>query len=119
MLDYFNPSLTLLSRDPAQRYPAGTFDAPGGAGQISVFEQVRYDAASQINHIRWFWHTEATGKEETSDFSMRIYFPQELDALLTLHGFVIEARYGAYDLSPFISASRHQLLAAKAKAFAH
>ena len=113
MLDYFNPSLTLLSRDPNQRYPAGAFDAPGGSGQISVSEQVRYDTAAQINYIRWFWRTEATGKEETSDFSMRVYFPQEIDALLALNGFAVEAKYGDYNLSPFTSASRHQLIAAR------
>ncbi len=113
MLDYFNPSLALLSRDPTQHYPAGSFDAPDGSGQISVFEQVHYDAASQINHIRWFWRSEATAKEETSDFSMRVYFPQEIDALLALNGFAVESKYGDYDLSPFTSASRHQLIMAK------
>lgn len=113
MLDYFNPSLTLLSRDPDTRYPAGSFDAPNGSGQISVSEQVRYDAASQINHIRWFWHSEATGEEQTSDFSMRVYFPQELDALLAYGGFAIVDKYGDFDFSPFTSASRHQLIVAK------
>ena len=113
MLDYFNPSLSLLSRDPNQRYPAGSFDGPDGSGQVSVLEQVRYDAASQINHIRWFWRTEATGQEDVSDFSLRVYFPQELDALLALNGFTVVNKYGDYDLSPFTSASRHQLAAAK------
>jgi len=113
MLDYFNPSLTLLSRNPDTRYPAGSFDAPGGSGQISVSEQVSYDAASQINHIRWFWHSEVTGEENTSEFSMRVYFPQELDALLAHSGFAIEDKYGDFDFSPFTSASRHQLIAAK------
>ena len=113
MLDYFNPSLTLLSRDPIQHYPAGTFDAPDGSGLIRVFEQVRYDAAAQINHIRWFWNSEATGEEQVSEFSMRVYFPQELDALLAVNGFAIEEKYGDFDLSPFTSASRHQLLVAK------
>ena len=110
MLDYFNPSLTLLSRDPNERYPAGSFDAPDGSGQIHIFEQVRYDAASQTNSIRWFWRSEATGQEDASDFSMRVYFPQELDALLALNGSGIENKYGDYDLSPFTSASRHQLV---------
>ena len=113
LLDYFNPSLTLLGRDPDQRYPSGTFDAPDGSGRISVSEQVRYDAASQVNHIRWFWRSEAAGTEETSDFSMRVYFPQELDALLMHGGFAIEDKYGDYDFSPFTSASRHQLIVAK------
>lgn len=113
MLDYFNPSLTLLSRDPDTRYPAGSFDAPSGSGQISVSEQVRYDAASQINHVRWFWRSEATGQEQTSDFSMRVYFPQELDALLAYSGFAISNKYGDFDFSPFRSASRHQLIVAR------
>ncbi len=113
MLDYFNPSLMLLSRDPNTRYPAGSFDAPGGSRQISVSEQVRYDAATQINHIRWFWHSEATSEEQISDYSMRVYFPQELDALLTHNGFAIEDKYGDFDFSPFTSASRHQLIVAK------
>lgn len=113
MLDYFNPSLTLLSRDPNQRYPAGTFDAPDGSGPICVSEQVSYDAASQVNRIHWFWRSEATGKEETSDFSMRVYFPQELDALLAYHGFAIEDKYGDFDLSSFTSASRHQIIVAR------
>ena len=113
MLDYFNPSLTLLSRDPTQRYPAGSFEGPNGTGLINIFEQVGYDAATQINHIRWFWHLEATGEENMSDFSMRVYFPQELDALLAVNGFVIEEKYGDYDFTPFTPASRHQLVVAK------
>ena len=114
LLDYFNPSLMLLSRDPNQRYPAGSFDAPDGSGQITVSEQVRYDVAAQISHIRWFWHSDATGEEQVSDFSLRVYFPQELDALLAFGGFAIEAKYGNFDFSPFTSASRHQLVIAKA-----
>jgi hypothetical protein len=41
------------------------------------------------------------------------WFPQELDALLNHNGFAIEHKFGDYDLSPFTSASRHQLLVAK------
>ena len=113
MLDYFNPSLMLLSRDLNQRYPAGAFDTPDGSGQVSVSEQVSYDAATQINHIRWFWHSEPTGEETVSDFSMRVYFPQEIDALLMHNGFAVEDKYGDFDFSPFTSASRHQLIVAK------
>lgn len=114
MLDYFNPALGLLSRDPERHFPVGTFNAPDGSGQIIVSEQSAYDTARQINQIRWFWRTETTGAEEITEFSMRVYFPQELDALLFSHGFTIEAKYGDYNLSPFTSASRHQLIVAEA-----
>lgn len=113
MLDYFNPSLALLSRDAGKRYPVGNFESPDGSGPISLSEQVMYDNALQINHIRWFWRSESTGTEAVSDFSMRVYFPQELDALLQLNGYGVEDKYGDYDFSPFTSTSQHQLIVAK------
>ena len=44
---------------------------------------------------------------------MRVYFPQELEALLSCAGFIIEEKYGDYDLSPFTSASQKQLVVAR------
>lgn len=42
---------------------------------------------------------------------MRIYFPQELDALLKYNGFAIESKFGDYVEKPFTSDSPHQLIA--------
>ena len=78
-----------------------------------VTETASYDASTQINHIRWFWRF-ADGHETLSDLPMRVYFPQELDALLSLAGFEVEEKYGGYDLSPFTSASQKQLIVARA-----
>lgn len=44
---------------------------------------------------------------------MRVYFPQELDALLSYAGLVIEEKYGDYGLSPFTNASQKQLIVAR------
>ena len=51
------------------------------------------------------------GREE---LRMRLYFPQELDALLQLSGFAIEAKYGNYDDSPFASNTPKQLVICEA-----
>ena len=56
-------------------------------------------------------HTNAKGGK-VSDLTMRVYFPQELDALLACAGFVIDAKYGDYDLSAFGPASQKQLIVA-------
>jgi hypothetical protein len=40
-----------------------------------------------------------------SGFSLRVYFSQELDALLVLNGFSVGHKYSDYDLSPFTAAS--------------
>lgn len=108
-LDYFNPSLALLTRDPNTRFPVGTFDAPDGTGRVHLTEQVAYDSDTQISRARWVW-TFADGREKSADLSLRVFFPQELDALLDASGFVIEAKYGDYDRAPFTAKSPKQLL---------
>ena len=111
-LDYFNPSLALLTRDPEGRSPVAAFAHPDTGEEVVVTETASYDSATQVNHLRWFWRF-ADGRETVSDLPMRVYFPQELDALLSCAGFVIEEKYGGYDLSPFTSASQKQLIVAR------
>lgn len=111
-LDYFNPSFPLLMRDSADRFPVAAFPHPDTGEPVVVTETNNYNSATQTNHIRWFWRF-ADGHEMVSDLPMRVYFPQELDALLSCAGFVIEEKYGGYDLSPFTSASGKHLIVAK------
>ncbi len=113
-LDYFNPSLALLTRDPESRSPVAAFTHPDTGEEVVVTETSAYDSATQINHIRWFWRFGGRADEVVSDLPMRVYFPQELDALLSCAGFVIEEKYGGYDLSPFTTASQKQLIVARA-----
>jgi len=112
-LDYFNPSLALLTRDPGVPSPFAEVLHPGTGEAVSVTETSAYDAATQINHIRWHWRF-AGGRETASDLPMRVYFPQELGALLSCAGFTVEEKYGDYDLSPFTSTSQKQLIVARA-----
>ncbi len=112
-LDYFNPSLALLTRDPVVRFPVAEFLHPETGEPVAVTETASYDAATQINRIQWHWRY-AGGRETVSELAMRVYFPQELDALLSCAGFVVEEKYGGYDLSPFTSASQKQLIVARA-----
>lgn len=110
VIEIFNPSLSLLSRDENQRYPVGQYPQPANKGNITVTETVRYDAASQINHIEWFYLDETSGEEEAFSFAMRQFYPQEADALLAYNGFVVEQKYGDYHETEFSSASAKQLI---------
>lgn len=108
VVDMFNPSLPLLLREPGRHYPLTSYVRLGGE-TVAVSETVTYDAAAQV--LRALWHYEA--KNEPADvrpLDLRIFFPQELDALLTLSGYTIEAKYGGPDRSPFSGASRHQMI---------
>ena len=108
VLDYFNPSMDLLSRPHGTDYAVTSFPDPS-AGIVTVTEQVRYDCATQINHVRWRLSSQFSA-EQFRSFSMRIYFPAELDALLTLCGLKILAKYGSFTKEPFSHAARQQVI---------
>jgi len=110
ILDVFNPRLDILLRDPEKRYPHAEYPDPDGKGTIVVIESNVYDRASQINHIQLFYKLPGRDEELVEDLLMRIYFPQELDALLKYNGFVIEAKLGDYDGRPFDSEAPKQLI---------
>lgn len=111
IVEIFNPSLALLGRDPLKRYFVGEYQTAGGL--ITLMENVRYDPATQINHIDWHYKRQADPHERTVSFTMRQFFPQELDALFEYNGFVVEAKYGDFDESPFAAASSKQIVVAR------
>jgi hypothetical protein len=67
-----------------------------------------YDAAHQINHVKWYYRI-GEQPEIVEDLNMRIFFPQELDALLHYNGLDIESKFGDFDETPFESNSVRQL----------
>lgn len=68
-----------------------------------------YDAATQINHI--LWHSQTEGEEEqVASLKMRVFYPQEIDALLHYNGYEVIAKYGDWDESPFMTTSPKQLI---------
>lgn len=110
IVEVFNPSLKLLMRDPTERYFVGEYRTDNG--WVVLNENVRYDPATQINHIDWHYRNQFVKEEQTVSFSMRQFFPQELDALFTYNGFNIEKKYGDFDESPFSSNSPKQIIVA-------
>jgi hypothetical protein len=106
MVEVFNPYVPLLVREMGKRYVVGEF------GDHVLTEDVSYDPASQVSRFNWhFWHR-PTDREKTLSFSMRQFFPQELDTLFALHGFRIEQKFGDFDHSEFTSGSPAQIIVA-------
>jgi SAM-dependent methyltransferase len=109
IIDIFTPNIQILIRDPNQRYPVAEYPDPDGQGLVRVTENNVYDNAAQINHIKWYYKI-GDNDEFHVENNMRIFFPQELDALLHYNGFAIEAKYGNYDESQYESESPKQLV---------
>lgn len=110
IVEIFNPSLQLLNRNPDERFFVGEYKTADG--WIVLTENVRYDHATQINHIDWHYKNQFANEEQTVAFTMRQFFPQELDALFRYNNFRIECKYGDFDESAFTSDSPKQIIVA-------
>ena len=113
IVEVFNPSLKLLSRNPNERFFVGEYKTENG--WIVLTENVRYDAATQINYLNWHYKNQFMREEQTVSFTMRQFFPQEFDALFEYNGFRIEKKFGNFDESKFSSASPKQIVIASQK----
>jgi SAM-dependent methyltransferase len=109
IIDYFNPRLDYLLRDPKEQRSIVSYPDPDGRGIVEILETNIYDAANQINRIKWVFKI-GESKEIEKKLYMRIFYPKELDALLELNGFEIMAKYGNSDESSFESISPKQIL---------
>jgi len=109
VVDMFNPILSILSRDPSKCYPVTEYPDPDKKGTVVITENNIYDSVNQINRIKWYY--KINNKEEyIEELNMRIFYPQELNALLHYNGFIIESRFGNYNMEPFVTTSKKQLL---------
>ncbi len=114
VIDVFVPDIrSILTRDPEDRYPFAQYVATDGA-TVQVYSTTRYEPDTQISRVTLYERQGEGPEVRVGELNMRMYFPQELDALLKYNGFAIERKHGAYDLSPFGPASGKQLLVCRA-----
>ena len=113
IVDVFNPSLAILTRDSAQDYPVTEYEDAESGVRVVVTETSRYDPASQVKHIRWRFSS-ARKTDDVVPLSLRIFYPQELDGLLEYNGFAIEHKYGTYGEDAFRGDSPKQIVVCRA-----
>ena len=108
IFNVFNPNLEILQRDASFKYPMFDYPNPHGEGVVKVSESNTYDKATQINHLITYHKIE--DKEIVKKLKLRMFFPQELDALLYYNDLVIDGKYGTFDEEPFNSESNWQIV---------
>jgi SAM-dependent methyltransferase len=110
IISVFVPKMELLLDKPGERAPFYKYSDPGGRGRIVVTESYVYEPDTQIKRITL--HYAIPGEEEDVEGKviLKMYFPQELDALIKYNGFVIEHKYGGHDRAPFTAESETQLI---------
>lgn len=113
VIDIFTPSVRMLARERNEVYTVGEYDDPDGKGRIVVTETRSYDVATQVNHSLWRYTNRDTQENWEIPFSLRMFYPQEINALLRYNGFAIENKFGWYDESPYGDASPKQLIVSR------
>ena len=108
IFNVFNPNLDILKRDPLKKYNIDEYPDPEGKGTVVVTTSNYYDKATQISHVTSYYSIK--NKETIKKLKLRMFFPQELDALLNYNGFKIDQKYGSFTEEPFNSESNWQIV---------
>ncbi len=115
-LDIFIPKPELLVDAPGRQLPFGEYDDPGGRGHVIVTHSYVYEAHTQIKRItttHTLQRTAGADEVHTGTLTMRMIFPQELDALLEYNGFNVTGKYEDYANTPVGPTSGKQLTVCK------
>jgi SAM-dependent methyltransferase len=86
-------------------------------GRLDRFSVSRYDAASQLLRMRLFYELyDASGElreQRAHDLTIRVGGRGELELMLRLAGFEVEAVYGGFEGEPFAAGSDHLIVLAR------
>jgi len=110
IIDVFVPKSELLINKPGERSPFSEYEDPDGRGRIIVTESYEYEPDTQVKRIKTHHSIPGQEFEIEGELNMRMYFPQELDALIQYNGFIIEHKYGCEDQKVFDKESEKQLV---------
>jgi SAM-dependent methyltransferase len=105
-----------LCEDPGGPTLRHDFSRETSRGRMERFSVSRYDAASQLLRMRLFYELyDREGKLETKrthELVIRIVGRGELELMLRLAGFEVEAVYGGFEGEPFTAESDHLIMLA-------
>lgn len=112
IIDAFVPSLAILTKSPEHEEVLSKYADPDGHGEVEVVARAVYETDTQVRRAKTFQRIPNKATIE-GHLNMRMYFPQELEALLYHCNFEIVNKYGSYSKEPFSSKSIKQLIVAK------
>jgi SAM-dependent methyltransferase len=109
IIDIFNPSMELLAREKGARFAAGNLAEANDQGEFVIEEEVNYNDAEQINHIKWYYSLRAGFPQRVDEFSLRCFFPREMRLILKHYGFKILNCFGNHNKKPFAPGDLKQI----------
>lgn len=86
ILDCYLPDPILYQRDPSRRYAEQTMIDPRTHRTLTSWETSQYDPLTQEHHVTYTYQEE-NGDKWSVELKLRMFYPQELRALIDLSGF--------------------------------
>lgn len=109
VFDCYLPDPTLYARDPTARHDPRDFIDPRSGTALKSWESGWYDPMTQVHHVRYIYQ-DHTGEEFTVELLLRMFYPQELRALIDWAGFRIVSEAGGFDGRPLTGTSLKLLM---------
>lgn len=113
IFDVLNPKEEIVHGDPKEAVLVGHFLDPKSGELVRIQESGHYDPETQILKGHRFYTNLRTNRTQKVFVSIRLFFPEELETLLTDGGFEIEETLGDFDGSPFSEDSMKQIVVAR------
>ena len=108
LVSIFVPDPIFLYREEGKLFPATDF-FQYQESNCRIMEKNQYDSISQINQLTWV--IERDGELDLAEYNyrMRMYYPHEMDILLSDNGFTIMEKFGNYQRDPMDGDSDMQI----------
>ena len=108
LVSIFVPDPIFLNREEGKLFPATDF-FQYQKSNCRIMEKNQYDSISQINQLTWV--IERDGELDLAEYNyrMRMYYPHEMDILLSDNGFTIMEKFGNYQRDPMDGDSDMQI----------
>ena len=108
IFDALKPRFKYLMRNMNEYYDNDEFILSKTEEKIKICENSKYDHATQINNVNYYY-TDSKGKQTILNIKVRLYFPQELDYIISKSKFQIKNKYDWYDLREFKGKTNEQI----------
>lgn len=110
VIHVFVPRQDVLRRESRERELFAEYEDPDGGGKAVIEYTYRYEPDTQIKRITTYHRLGDGSGETTGALDMRMYYPQELDALLKYNGLRIVEKCGDVNGGAFDSDAQQQVI---------
>lgn len=111
IFDCFNPDIRYIVNSEKQEQVIAEYSAKDGR-EVLIKQTMMYENTTQINRIKWHYFINGNF-DSVQNLDMRMFFPQELDAYLNMHGFEIIHKFGGFKEEAFEDKSQKQIVVCK------